>query len=140
MSDHDHEYEVTVGAGSLRSSSPTTTALPHRWTPEGVTVETQFTGAHLWHLAVAGCVLNDVYRESAAFGVHLDGVRVRAWGSFDTATWSSTGIRYAVEVDSPSSSDDVARLVDAVDRVAEIPRAVRAGAPVQRSDAALGDR
>lgn len=27
-------------------------------------VETQFTGAHLFHLAAAGCVLNDVYREA----------------------------------------------------------------------------
>jgi hypothetical protein len=50
----------------------------------------------------------------------------------DADTWASTGVEYTVEVDSPDASDDVARVVDAVDKVAEIPRAVRAGAWVRR--------
>ena len=123
-------YEVTVGAGSLRSDG---WALPHRWTPEGVSVEASFTGAHLLHLSVAGCVLNDVYREAETLGVPLAGVRVRARGGFDTATWGSTGVAYEVEVDAPeASAADVQQLLDAVDAVAEIPRAVRHGAPVLR--------
>jgi hypothetical protein len=61
-----------------------------------VTVRADFTGAHLLHLAVAGCVLNDLYREAAGLGVELLAV---------------------------------------VDRVAEIPRAVRAGAAVGRVEA-----
>jgi hypothetical protein len=28
--------------------------FPHRWTPGGVTVEADFTGGHLLHLAAAG--------------------------------------------------------------------------------------
>lgn len=107
--------------------------MPHRWTPTGVTVETDFTGAHLLHLAVAGCVLNDLYREAVGLGIELDGVRVTARGSFDTQTWTSNGIGYSVELDSTANADDVNRLLEVVDAVAEIPRAVRSGGPVTRS-------
>jgi hypothetical protein len=127
------EYEVAVAAGTLRSEAPDAVAFPHRWTDEGVTVSTEFTGAHLLHLATAGCVLNDVYREAAAIGIELRGVRVTAAGGFDPERWSSTGIGYAIEVDSPAGPEDIDRLLVRVDEVAEIPRAIRAGAEVTRA-------
>ncbi len=123
-------FEVVAGAGSLRSVSGVT--FPHRWTPAGVSVETDFTGGHLLNLAAAGCVLNDLYREAEPLGVELTGVRVTAGGGFDTETWASTGISYRVELDSPASAEDLDRLLAAVDAVAEIPRALRAGATVRR--------
>lgn len=126
------EYGVTVSAGSLRPSSSDGWRLPHRWTEEGVVVEAAFTGAHLLHVAAAGCVLNDVYREAAGLGIALAGVRVTAGGGFDDE-WASTGITYTVEVDTQAPSDEVARLLAVVDEVAEIPRAIRAGARVERT-------
>jgi hypothetical protein len=127
------QAEVIVGAGSYRSQQPEAVGFPHRWTDEGVTVQAQFTGAYLLHLTVAGCVLNDVYRESAGQGVRVDGVRVTASGVFDkTNGLRSLGITYAVEVDSPDSAADVERLLAHVDSVAEMPQVVRAGAPVSR--------
>jgi uncharacterized OsmC-like protein len=128
----DNRFQVTVGAGIMMSASATAARFPHRWTPGGVTVEADFTGGHLLHLAAAGCVLNDLYREAAAQGIELKGVRVTAAGGFDTATWQSTGIGYSVEVSSDAPADQLARLLEVVDRVAEIPRAIRAGATVQR--------
>src|SRR5512142_2109211 len=62
----DNRFEIAVAAGTMRSDSDRAVRFPHRWTPEGVTVEADFTGGHLLHLAVAGCVLNDVYREGYA--------------------------------------------------------------------------
>lgn len=125
-------FEVVVGAGTMRSASDSAVRFPHRWTPEGVTVEADFTGAHLLHLAAAGCVLNDVYREAAALGIELEGVRVSAAGGFDTGTWKSTGISYSVGISPAISSDELARLLEVVDEVAEIPQALRAGALVTR--------
>jgi len=125
-------FAVAVAAGTLRSSDTTAVRFPHRWTSEGVTVEAAFTGAHLLHLAAAGCVLNDIYREATTLGVELNGVRVHAAGDFDTNTWASTGITYSVQVSSSASSEQLAHLLDVVDEIAEIPRAIRAGAPVQR--------
>jgi uncharacterized OsmC-like protein len=125
-------FEVIAGAGSLRSGSRAAVRFPHRWTAGGVTVDADFTGAHLLHLAVAGCVLNDLYREAAALGIELTGVRVTATGGFEPG-WASTGITYSVELASDARPEDLAQLLTIVDEVAEIPRAVRAGATVTRA-------
>ncbi|SRR6266567_4490478 len=128
----DDRFEVVVGAGTMMSAPGRAVRFPHRWTAAGVTVEADFTGGHLLHLAAAGCVLNDVYREAATLGIELDGVRVTAAGGFDTATWQSTGIEYSVEVSSAAPADQLAQLLNAVDEAAEIPHAIRAGGAVRR--------
>jgi uncharacterized OsmC-like protein len=89
----------------MMSGSGAAVRFPHRWTVGGVTVEADFTGAHLLHLAAAGCVLNDVYRQAATLGIELSGVRVTAAGGFDTGTWQSTGIDYSVEVSSDAAAE-----------------------------------
>ena len=127
-------FQVTASAGSLRPEHETPVQLPHAWTSSGIAVESDsdaLTGAHLLHLSVAACVLNDTYREAEELGIPVDGVRVIASGSFDDE-WSSTGIGYSLAVDSPVDSVD--GLVSRVEEVAEIPRAVRAGADVRRVD------
>ena len=128
----DNRFAVVVGAGSMRSAAAAAVRFPHRWTAEGVTVEADFTGGHLLHLAAAGCVLNDVYREDAAREIGLQGVRVTAVGGFDAATWQSMGIDYSVEVSSDAPAEQLAQLLEVVDQVAEIPQAIRAGATVRR--------
>ena len=124
------DFRAVVSAGTMRSADGV--AFTHRWTPEGVAVEADFTGAHLLHLAAAGCVLNDLYREAAQRGIALDGVRVTAGGAFDTGSWTSTGITYDVELASSAPQEQLDELLAVVDEVAEIPRALRAGAPVSR--------
>lgn len=121
-----------MSAGSLRPTGGSGVVMPHRWTAEGVVVEADFTGAHLYHLAEAGCVLNDLYHEAEQLGITIDGVRVRAAGGFDTSTWSSTGVGYEVDVESVASGEDIERLLRRVDDVAEIPKALRSGTPVAR--------
>src|SRR5580700_7418059 len=96
----DNRFAVMVSAGTMRSDSSAAVRFPHRWTPGGVTVDADFTGTHLLHLAVAGCVLNDIYREAESLGIDVSGVRVTAVGGFDTTTWQSTGIDYSVDVSS----------------------------------------
>jgi hypothetical protein len=125
-------YDVVVSAGSLRPGSGVGIPMPHRWTDDGVVVEAEFTGAHLFHLAAAGCVLNDLFREAGRLGIVLDGALVRARGGFDTVTWTSTGVVYEVELASSAVDDEVAELLRVVDEVAEIPRAFRAGTTVSR--------
>ncbi|GAA4390173.1 hypothetical protein GCM10023153_07080 [Ornithinibacter aureus] len=123
-------FGVRATAGTMRASSGV--ALGHQWTDEGVTVSQASNGAQVLHLSVALCVLNDTYREARRLGVVVDGIAVEADGGFDEE-WSSTGIRYSVMIDSPAPSDLVDRLGTVVDEVAEIPRAIRAGAPVTRT-------
>ncbi|MGP8205449.1 MAG: OsmC family protein [Acidimicrobiales bacterium] len=128
----DDDYEVVVSTGSLRPEASDGVVMPHRWTPAGVLVEADFTGGHLYHLAAAGCLLNDVYREAGQMGIGIDGVRVRAHGGFNSSTWSSTGVVYEIDVSSDARSEDIERLLSVVDDVAEIPKALRSGTPVTR--------
>lgn len=120
---------VRATAGSLRASDGV--VLHHTWTTEGVVAAPAANGAHLLHISVALCVLNDTYREAEQLGLKLQGVAVHADGGFDEE-WRSTGIEYAVTLDSHAGVEELARLVAVVDEVAEIPRAIRVGAPVSR--------
>ncbi|MFJ5217201.1 OsmC family protein [Streptomyces sp. NPDC088354] len=129
----DERFTVMASAGSYLSEGGEHVRLPHRWTPGGVEVRSAFTGGHVLNLAVAACVLNDLYREAEAAGLELRGVRVRAEGGFDPSVWRSTGISYAVEIDSDEPPARLEALIAAVDEVAEIPRALRQGAAVTRS-------
>ena len=126
------DFLVVVSAGVLRPDAGSVTTMPHRWTDGGVAIEAPFTGAHLLHLAAAGCVLNDLYREAQTLGIELHGVRVRAHGSFDADSWSSTGITYDVRVVSDAAPGELEQLLELVDEIAEIPRALRSGTTVER--------
>ncbi|WP_377321265.1 OsmC family protein [Pimelobacter simplex] len=123
-------FGVRAAAGTLRRGEGV--VLPHAWTDDGVLAAPAANGAQVLHLSVALCVLNDTYREAERLGLPLAGVAVTADGGFDEA-WRSTGIHYAVEVDSAGDPDRLTRLHAIVDEVAEIPRALRAGADVRRS-------
>jgi hypothetical protein len=119
---------VVATSGTLRAAEGV--VLQHVWTDEGVVAAPVTNGAQVLHLSVALCVLNDTYREADRLGIQVDGVSVEADGSFDEE-WRSTGMEYSVTIDSRSSAEDVNRLRAVVDEVAEIPRAIRAGAPVR---------
>lgn len=120
---------VRATAGTLRAAEGV--VLDHAWTDEGVVASPAGNGARLLHLSVAVCVLNDTYREAERLGIDVAGVAVEADGSFDDE-WRSTGIAYSVTLDSRAPAEDLARLGAVVDEVAEIPRALRAGATVEK--------
>ncbi|MCD4533320.1 OsmC family protein [Nocardioides sp. cx-169] len=126
---HLSPYGVRATAGTLRAAEGV--VLAHAWTEEGVVAGPAANGAQVMHLSVALCVLNDTYREAERLGVRVDGIVVEADGGFDEE-WRSTGVTYAVTLESPASEADLARLAAVVDEVAEIPRALRGGVPVGR--------
>ena len=128
------DFPVVLSAGSMKGDEAHGWLIPHVWTEGGVLVQAAPNGAGVLHVAVALCVLNDLFREGEALGVPVQGVRVGARGSFDNESWVSTGITYDVDVDSTAPDDTVAKLVARVDEVAEIPRVLRAGMSVERDD------
>jgi hypothetical protein len=120
---------VRATAGTLRAAEGV--VLQHSWTDEGVVAGPTANGAQLLHLSVALCILNDTYREGARLGIEIYGIAVEADGGFD-GEWRSTGIEYSVTLDAGASTEDLDRLRAVVDEVAEVPRAIRAGASVTR--------
>lgn len=93
-----------------------------------------FNGGQLLHLAVAGCISNDLFREAAARGIELTRVVVRADGDYEGEPAVSTGISYSVEVQGRASEADLRALVDLVDEVGEIPNSLRRGTGVVLGD------
>src|SRR5690606_11423804 len=81
-----------------------------------------FSGGELLHLAVAGCVSNDLFREAAARGITLERVVVRVAGDFAGEPARSTGISYDVEVSGAADDAALRALVQHVEAIAEIPR------------------
>jgi hypothetical protein len=124
-------FGVRATAGTLRAQEGV--VLEHSWTDEGVVAGPTANGAQVLHLSVALCIVNDTYREAARLGIEIDGVAVEADGGFD-GEWRSTGIDYSVTLDARASTQDLERLRAVVDEVAEIPRAIRAGASVTRRE------
>jgi putative redox protein len=89
-----------------------------------------FNGGQLLHLAVAGCVSNDLFREAAKRGLTLTRAVVTVDGGYGGQPVASTGISYSVEVAGPAAQADLVALVNHVDAIAEIPNSLRQGTPV----------
>jgi putative redox protein len=89
-----------------------------------------FNGGQLLHLAVAGCVSNDLFREAARRHITLTRVVVTADGAFDGEGATSTGITYDVQLDGDAPQDELDALVRWVDEIAEIPNSLRRGTSV----------
>ena len=89
-----------------------------------------FNGGQLLHLAVAGCISNDLFREAAGRGLTLRRVVVTVDGDFAGDPAVSTGITYDVEVEGDAAESDLDALVQHVDAIAEIPNSLRDGTGV----------
>jgi uncharacterized OsmC-like protein len=88
------------------------------------------SGGHLLHLAVAGCLFNDILREARTRGVSVTDLRVSADGDFGGDPMISTGITYEVEIAGDAPEADLRRLVADCEAPAAIPNALRAGTTV----------
>ena len=90
-----------------------------------------FSGGQLMYMAIAACWSNDLYREAATMGIELDGVEITVDGDFPARGEGSTPITVAVVVRSSAPEEHVRELIAEVERIAEIPRAIRDGAPIE---------
>jgi putative redox protein len=119
---------VDGGPTALGSAGPLTLVADR---PESAGGRGQgFNGGQLMYLAVAACISNDLYREAAAAGIELTRVAITVDGDFPGRGSVSSPISVDVELEGRASGTDLARLLDEVDRIAEIPASIRQGTPV----------
>jgi putative redox protein len=90
-----------------------------------------FNGGQLLYLAIAACWSNDLYREATTMGIELDGVELTVDGDFPARGSGSTPITIEVVVRSAAPESKVRELIDEVERVAEIPRAIHDATPIE---------
>jgi len=94
-----------------------------------------FNGGELLHLAVAGCVSNDLFREARALGLELTRVAITTRGDFTGLPPISGEIGYSVEVWGNAPGAALRALIERVDAIAEIPNSLRGGMGVRLADA-----
>jgi organic hydroperoxide reductase OsmC/OhrA len=90
-----------------------------------------FNGGQLLYLSIAACWSNDLYREAATMGIELDGVELTVDGDFPSRGSGSTPITVDLVVRSRAPDEQVRDLIAEVERIAEIPRAIREGPPIE---------
>jgi uncharacterized OsmC-like protein len=127
---------TTTDDGTKAEARPLTIAFRNQRTGQRQEFSLdEFTGGHLLHLAVAGCVYNDLFREALARGIALSHVEVTADGGFSGDPCVSTGIDYAVHVEGHASAEQLNDLLAHVERIAEVPSAIRLGGEVRLTTA-----
>jgi hypothetical protein len=131
MGNYDATVE-TADDGTLADPAPLVVELrnPRTRRREQFSLD-EFTGGHLLHLAVAGCVYNDLMREARARGITLSQVKVSADGGFAGHPCASTGIEYRIRVEGDASKTDLEQLVAYVEEIAEVPSVIRLGGQVR---------
>jgi organic hydroperoxide reductase OsmC/OhrA len=90
-----------------------------------------FNGGQLFYLSIAACWSNDLYREAATMGIELDRVEITVDGDFPARGSGSTPISVDVAIRSSAPEEQVRKLIAEVERVAEIPRAIRDATPIE---------
>lgn len=130
---------------AIRMAEPTAPGSP----PDGLVLQYHLTdrvqldaeflsGGHLLHLAVAGCLLNDILREARRRGIALTRLEVTADGAFAGQPATSTGIAYAVAIAGDAPDDELRTLVADCERDASIPLTLRQGTTVTGGDVLVG--
>ena len=89
-----------------------------------------FNGGQLLYLSIAACWSNDLYREAATMGIDLAGVEITVDGDFPERGSGSTPISVEIVVRSSAPDERVRALIAEVERIAEIPRAIRDATPI----------
>jgi putative redox protein len=114
---------VGVGPTALGDAGPLTLVVDRPVAAGGGGLG--FNGGQLLYMSIAACWSNDLYREAATMGIELDGVVITVDGDFPTRGSGSSPITVDAVVRSSAPEERVRELIEEVERVAEIPRAIR---------------
>lgn len=94
-----------------------------------VTIDT-LSGGHLLHLAVAGCLFNDILRTARQRGITVRELQVVADGGFTGDPLLSTGVHYAVTICADAPDDEVRALVTECQDASAVAGSLRRGTTV----------
>jgi putative redox protein len=89
-----------------------------------------FNGGQLLFLAIAACYSNDIWREAAKMGIEVKSVDVDVEGEFGESG-RAQNVTFSVRVEADASEDEIRKLVEHTDRVAEIHNSLRMGTEVR---------
>ena len=127
----DFEAEIRIAATDAAPAHPDSLLVGHHLVERAEIRATPLSGGHLMHLAVAGCLFNDILRAAKGRGVEINDLRVSANGGFEGEPLASAGINYEVELAADAPDEDLRALVADVEAKAAIPHTLRTGTKVE---------
>lgn len=92
------------------------------------------SGGEVLFLAIATCYCNDIYREARILGIKVDDVEVDVDGDFMAAGEPATNVTCKIKVTAQVSEDEIRKLVEHTDKIAEIPMSLRKGTAITVSE------
>ena len=129
----DFEAEISVAPAGGEAVSPAAFIVDHHLVERAELRAASLSGGHLMHLAVAGCLFNDILRAARARGIEVDELRVSADGGFEGDPLASTGITYEVDLAADAPDEVLRALVAECEAKAAIPYTLREGTAVEAS-------
>ncbi|HZE48737.1 MAG TPA: OsmC family protein [Jatrophihabitantaceae bacterium] len=96
------------------------------------------SGGHLLHLAVAGCLFNDILREAGQRGVTITELQVTADGAFAGDPLLSTGVHYDVTIAGDAPDTELHSLVADCQEASAVAASLRRGTPVEAGEVHIG--
>jgi uncharacterized OsmC-like protein len=124
-----HEAEIRVARGAEAQAGPPSIVLTHHRAGVAEIKLEELSGGRLLHLALAGCVFNNVLRMAKERGIDVDEASVRVSGGF-TDDGASTGIECHVDVSGDASPPDLRELAQAAFDDSTVRAALQQGARV----------
>jgi len=92
------------------------------------------SGGEVLFLAIATCYCNDLYREAKKLGIKVDSVEVDVDGDFMAAGEPATNVNCKIKVAAQASEEEIRKLVEYTDLIAEIPISLRNGTPISLTE------
>jgi len=92
------------------------------------------SGGEVLFLAIATCYTNDIYREARKLEIVVDAVEVDVDGDFMGAGMSAENVKCRIKVTAQAGEEEIRKLVEHTDSIAEIPMSLRNGTAIELSE------
>jgi uncharacterized OsmC-like protein len=125
-----HEAEIRTAPGRTAVAEPRSILVAHHRAGTAEIKVDQLSGGSLLHLALAGCVFNNVLRMAGERGISVDDASVRVSGGF-TDDGASTGVECRVDVLGDASTEELRDLAQAAFEDSTVVAVLRQGAGVR---------
>ena len=125
-----HEAEIRTARGRKAVAEPHSILVAHHRAGTAEVKMAQMSGGSLLHLALAGCVFNNVLRMAGDRGISVDEASVRVSGGF-TDDGASTGVECHVDVLGDAPTEQLRALAQAAFDDSTVAAALRQGTVVR---------
>ncbi len=129
---HQAEIRFPPTTEATSPSEPSSIVINRRMGQIEVSMELM-SGGELFHLALGGCVFNNIFRLARERGVEITRASVRTEGDFDEGGWSK-GVSYDISLAGVASEQSLRELGHDASAQSAIAVAMQKEAPVSLAD------